>query len=288
MSLCAVCSSPAPHKCAACKSVFYCSPAHQKEDWKAHRKVCPRLAQEAKDAEELLLRITTCLAQNGYHTEVGVMVQLNKAFWTDEQIWDAFKDVPGRWGKTRLMYASEFKDIGRLRWFLKRGARVETACRWSGQTALMNACQRGHLEVVRELLGAGRGPHWNAARPDDGRTALMDACQNGYLGIVRELLGKGADVNAAMKDDGTFLGRLRGDGDGHTMIRRAAMEKENGTRPPSGATALMFASLAGGIAIIRELLNHGANKKAKTSTGHTAFDVATGDRKEVIQELLKP
>ena len=108
MSECAVCSSPAPHKCAACKSVSYCSPAHQKEDWKAHKKVCPRLAletqefekrlaqeakdaekrmmQDTKDAEELLLRITTCLAQNGYHTEVGVMVQLNKAFWWDEQI----------------------------------------------------------------------------------------------------------------------------------------------------------------------------------------------------------
>ena len=56
--------------------------------------------------EELLLRITTCLAQNGYHKEVGVMVQLNKTFWTDEQIWDAFKDVPGPGGRTRLMYAS--------------------------------------------------------------------------------------------------------------------------------------------------------------------------------------
>ena len=83
MSVCAVCSSPAPHKCARCKCVFYCSPAHQKEDWAAHKIQCPRLAQEALAAvfhpceEELLLRITTCLAQNGYHKEVGVMVQLN-------------------------------------------------------------------------------------------------------------------------------------------------------------------------------------------------------------------
>ena len=77
-----------------------------------HKVQCPRLAQEALAAvfkpcdEELLLRITTCLAQNGYHKEVGLMVQLNKAFWTDEQIWNAFKDVPGRGGRTRLMYAS--------------------------------------------------------------------------------------------------------------------------------------------------------------------------------------
>jgi hypothetical protein len=52
--VCAVCSSPAPHKCAGCKRVSYCSPAHQKEDWKAHKKVCPRLAQEAKDADKRL------------------------------------------------------------------------------------------------------------------------------------------------------------------------------------------------------------------------------------------
>jgi hypothetical protein len=83
MSVCAVCSSHALNKCARCKSVFYCSPAHQKEDWPAHKVQCPRLAQEALAAvfkpceEELLLRITTCLAQNGYYKEVGVIVQLN-------------------------------------------------------------------------------------------------------------------------------------------------------------------------------------------------------------------
>ena len=121
MSFCAVCSSPAPHKCARCKCVFYCSPAHQKEDWPAHKVQCPRLPQEALAAvfhpvdEELLLRITTCLAQNGYHKEVGVMVQLNKAFWWDEQIWDAFKDVPGcgKDGRTRLMYAALVDNLPR-------------------------------------------------------------------------------------------------------------------------------------------------------------------------------
>ena len=62
MPECAVCSAPASNKCARCKSVHYCSPAHQKEDWPAHKVQCPRLAQEALGAvfhpcdEELLLR----------------------------------------------------------------------------------------------------------------------------------------------------------------------------------------------------------------------------------------
>ena len=74
--------------------------------------------------EELLLRITTCLAQNGYHAEVGVMVQVSKAFRDDEQIWDAFKDEPGASGRTRLMYASQHGLVGRMEWLLSRGARV--------------------------------------------------------------------------------------------------------------------------------------------------------------------
>ncbi len=132
----------------------YCSPAHQKEDWPAHKIQCPRLAQEALAAvfhpcdEELLLRITTCLAQNGYHTEVGVMVQLNKAFWWDEQIWDAFKDVPGggKEERTRLIYVAGVGDLKRLRFLLDRGARVSKGCLDIGRTALMVASINGHLE----------------------------------------------------------------------------------------------------------------------------------------------
>jgi len=152
--------------------VHYCSPAHQKEDWKAHKVHCPRLAQEAHATvlhpcdEELLLRITTCLAQNGYHKEVGVMVQLNKAFWNDEQIWDAFKDVPGPKGRTRLMLASGCGLLKRVEQLLARGARVNTGTFKIGLTALMGASQEGRLEVVRELCKVGANV--NAAQTGDG------------------------------------------------------------------------------------------------------------------------
>jgi len=148
-----VCSSPAPYKCSRCKCVSYCTPAHQKEDWKAHKVQCPRLAQEALAAvfhpcdEELLLRITTCLAQNGYHKEVGVMVLLNKAFWNDEQIWDAYKDVPGAGGGTRLMYASMVGMLSRVKWLLARGARVNLDLPSNGHTPLMIASRNGRVEV---------------------------------------------------------------------------------------------------------------------------------------------
>lgn len=40
MSLCNVCGCRAPHRCAKCKLISYCSKAHQKFDWPEHRDEC--------------------------------------------------------------------------------------------------------------------------------------------------------------------------------------------------------------------------------------------------------
>jgi hypothetical protein len=46
------CSEAAKRKCAACKSVGYCSREHQRSDWKAHKKVCQRIVKaEAASGE---------------------------------------------------------------------------------------------------------------------------------------------------------------------------------------------------------------------------------------------
>jgi hypothetical protein len=257
--VCAVCSTPALSKCARCKSVSYCSPAHQKEDWKAHKTDCPRLAQEALAAvfkpcdEELLLRITTCLAQNGYHKEVGVMVQLNKAFWNDEQIWDAYKDyTPGPRGRTRLMYASVNGLLSRLKWLLARGARVNTDASRDGWTALMVACLNGRLEVVRELCE--RGANVNTAKTDDGFTALICASQGGHVQVVRELCARGANVNHAST--------------------------------PVGLTSLMKACQKGHLEIVLELCSRGADVNVAGTNGFTSLMLACqNSHLEVVREL---
>ena len=123
------------------------------------------------DEEETLLRIVTCLANIGYHKEVGVMVQLNRRFWGDEQIWDAHKDVRGEGGqgRTRLMCAASEGRIDRLRFYLDRGANVNKGS-YSNSTALMGASERGHIEIVRELCERG------ATTTDDGYTASSSHC----------------------------------------------------------------------------------------------------------------
>ena len=176
--------------------------------------------------EDALLRLTTCLANGGYDKEVGIMVQLNRRFWNNEQIWDAYKDVRGggKDGRTRLLHAAESGNLSRLIFYLDRGAKVNMGSLKSGTCALMLACQNGHLKIVRELCE--RGANVNAAKTDNGFTALMSASLEGHLEIVRELCEHGANANAARTDD--------------------------------GYTALMIASHEGHLEIVRELCECGA------------------------------
>ena len=52
-----------------------------------------------------------------------------------------------------------------------------------GMTSLLFACQKSHLEVVRELCK--RGANVNAATTDFDDTPLLKATQKGHLEIAR-------------------------------------------------------------------------------------------------------
>jgi hypothetical protein len=94
----------------------------------------------------------------------------------------------------------------------------------------MLAAWKGHLGVVRTLLG--RGAQVNA-KAKDGSTALMAAAQGGHGTIVQVLLDKGADVNAKMQDGATA--QALASGDGHEAILktlRAAAASGKGKGPP--------------------------------------------------------
>ncbi|GAA5964297.1 hypothetical protein JCM3765_006448 [Sporobolomyces pararoseus] len=47
---CNFCKVPSPLRCARCTVKYYCTPAHQKEDWPEHKLVCKTLAKDKKDA----------------------------------------------------------------------------------------------------------------------------------------------------------------------------------------------------------------------------------------------
>jgi ankyrin repeat protein len=136
----------------------------------------------------------------------------------------------------------------------------------SGKSALMYACQKRNLTIVKELLCHGADVNAQSSTYDVGHhgnyTALMYACsrENAMsdsvrLEIVKELLRHGADVNM------------------------------QNTR---GQTALMKAACGGYLQIVSELLNHGANIDAREyKYGATALILACNHGQyEVVVKLV--
>ena len=102
--------------------------------------------------ERLRYNFISCLilaAQNGFWRDVQPFLALCRETWSEEQWWDAVKDLPlGRVvregptrrgatvpfgfdlgpfsaGRTHVMYAAQAGDVARLAWLLARGARLE-------------------------------------------------------------------------------------------------------------------------------------------------------------------
>ena len=54
------CSEAAKQKCAACKSLGYCSREHQRSDWKSHKKECQRIVTAVAASGEGALHGVWC------------------------------------------------------------------------------------------------------------------------------------------------------------------------------------------------------------------------------------
>jgi ankyrin repeat protein len=135
-------------------------------------------------------------------------------------------------GRTPLMLASRWGHVGVVRWLLDKGAAINErdnqgctavwlACHkdhppvvrvlmergadptfaQGGWTPLVEASFRGHLEVVRSLLGHSSGRATLNYRDPYGKTALWVACDYGRGGVARALLESGAIPTIADSHD---------------------------------------------------------------------------------------
>jgi ankyrin repeat protein len=195
----------------------------------------------------------------------------------------AHVDEKDEYGKTALMWASEFGHTEVVRLLLEKGALLDEKDERRGWTALMQASYKGHTEVVRLLLDKGALVD---EKDEGGYTALMRANANGHTEVVRLLLDKGA-----LRDEKNMFGTtalMQASGNGDTEVVRLLLDKGAllDEKDEYGKTALMKASLNGHTEVVRLLLDKGALLDEKDVNGRTALMKASLNGHTEVVRLL--
>jgi len=160
-----------------------------------------------------------------------------------------------------LLAAAKRGDRERVRALIKGGADV-TSSQPDGTTALHWAVHWSDNDLTNLLLQAHADPN---AATDLGVTPLALACENAAGAIVQRLLSAGADPNrtAPGRPPVLMMCARSGTADGvAALISRGA--DVNAVEPQRGQTALMWAAARGQSDVLRLLLAHKADIKARS------------------------
>ncbi len=95
-------------------------------------------------------------------------------------------------GRTALMAAASRSHVGVARALIDAGADVNQKDA-SGQSAYLVSGVTGNLEILRMTLA--RGADLKSTNDRYGGTALIPACERGHVEVVAELIAAGVNVN---------------------------------------------------------------------------------------------
>jgi len=130
----------------------------------------------------------TALHWAAYHGDAALVGQLLKA--------GANPAVANRNGSTPMWLAANRGDAAVIEALLEGGANANEELPL-GRKPLMLAARSGVVDAVRELLEKGADP--NAAESERGTTALMQAADQGHPDVLKLLIEGGANVAAVSK-----------------------------------------------------------------------------------------
>jgi uncharacterized protein len=154
-----------------------------------------------------------------------------------------------------------------------------------GRPALVKAMQVDSLRVAQELL---KSP---AIRIDDasaaGETALMHACIKGHIDVVQQLLAMDARINqpgwtplhyaaSADTEHSLQIAQL-------LLDRHAYIDAES----PNQSTPLMLAAQYGSEGMVQLLLDAGADVQLRNQLGLSAVDFARKSEREFMVRTLE-
>ncbi|WP_373998322.1 ankyrin repeat domain-containing protein [Bdellovibrio bacteriovorus] len=153
-----------------------------------------------------------------------------------------------------------------------------------GETLLMTAASSGQIDVVKFLLSKKADV---TIKDKDQKTALYYALTNEQPEVSKALIEANAPLNdlnelgdnaltlaSSLNDHATMKVLLAKDS---TLVNKGNSE---------GKTPLMEAARHGNAETIKILLDAGADKKAKNSSGKTALDIATKAQNQKAVTLL--
>ncbi|KAH0547754.1 hypothetical protein FGG08_000011 [Glutinoglossum americanum] len=190
-------------------------------------------------------------------------------------------------GQTPLSWAAERGHEAVVKLLLKRRAELESKDDEYGQTPLSWAAQRGHESVVKLLLE--RGAELESKDDEYGQTPLSWAANRGHkaIAIVKLLLERSAQLES--KDDAYGQTPLSWAANrGHKAIVKLLLERgaELGSKDTYGRTPLSWAAERGHEAVVKLLLERGAELESKDTYGRTPLSWAAQWGREAVVKLL--
>jgi len=191
--------------------------------------------------------------------------------------------------------ATDKRNPDIVRTFLEAGMDANVRGK-SGLTALMSAADKGNLAALEMLLKHGARIDLT---DDEGKAALHHAARSPYgYECVVALLDHGADPNIATPEGTTpimesvlvpFFGDLTGYF-GMTYVQTVRVLLERGgdanAKTKHGVTVLIKAATGGDPAIMKLLLEHGADVRPRDSNGMTARDYAVLLHHQEIAQMI--
>ncbi len=154
---------------------------------------------------------------------------------------------------------------------------VEALLAGGAWVSVFEGAALGRLEAVKEAFT--EWPGWKDQYTADGFTALHLACYFGQEETAQYLIEQGADVNA-LAQNGTKLRPVHSAAaNGNLAILRALLEAGAEVNVPqdSGFTPLHQAAHRDDEAMTELFLQHGADRQARTDSGQTPADIALAD-----------